>query len=443
MAIDRKGYKNIITSTTPQNQIKKDIFNSFLSTSNWELVIGRVTDIVLNDEHNLFDTVGKYNGLGTITFEINGEVSSTRDFAKPLTPQSSYFPLINELVLLFLIPDTNIGKSKDSKSYYYLNIINLWNNPHHNAYPDPEEYNTPNQQQNTLNDYKKTDGGIVRRVTDNSTDIRLNTKNNNSQVTFKEEINIHPLKCFTGDLLNQGRFGNSIRLGSTNQYINLKSEVTSSNNWSSNKENGTTTGSPIIMIRNGQSVNPSLPSWEPITENINNDKSSIYLTSNQLIDINPSSKEYSSYTESAKETPTSPSKYKSNQVIINSGRLLFNSKTDHILLSSQRTINFNAQKGFNFDTPSNFVIDVGTTIKLGDKTAKESLILGDTFLRNLDFVIEGIEILCKALGSSTIWPAGVGTTSAPEVVAANTVLTRTKKFRTQIDEFKSTVSKTI
>ena len=39
-----------------------------------------------------------------------------------------------------------------------------------------------------------------------------------------------------------------------------------------------------------------------------------------------------------------PNQYKGNQVILNAGRLLLNSKSDHLLLSSNKSINLNAQE---------------------------------------------------------------------------------------------------
>ena len=441
MPVEKKGYSNIIESTPNNNQINKDIFDGFMSEGSLKPLVGRVTDIVLNKDHDFFDKVGGYSGIGTIFFEIVGDPASPRDIASPITPQSSYYPLINELVILFSLPNTNIGTKINSRSYYYSSIISLWNNPHHNAFPNPLKEYSESTQENILNDYKKAGGGIVRRITDGKSDIDLNSKHNNTQVTFQEKTKTYPLEVFTGDLLNQGRFGNSIRLGSTNQYLK-NGKVVGINDWSNNTSGGTTTGDPIIILRNGQNPDIKQPSWEPITENIDKDLSSIYLTSTQQIEIKPSSQRYFSYS-SKESTPTTASKYKGKQVIINSGRLLFNANEDHLMLSSQKTISFESQKGFNFDTPSNFVIDVGTTIKLGGKKASESLILGDTFLKNLNHLITGIEYLCISLQGSTIWPAGIPIPDGVTATPAGELLARAKAFKANITNFKSTTSKTL
>lgn len=48
--------------------------------------------------------------------------------------------------------------------------------------------------------------------------------------------------------------------------------------------------------------------------------------------------------------PESPSKYKGKQIILNSDRILFNSKEDSILLFAQKSIGFSTEGSLNFDT---------------------------------------------------------------------------------------------
>jgi len=50
--------------------------------------------------------------------------------------------------------------------------------------------------------------------------------------------------------------------------------------------------------------------------------------------------------------PESPGTYQGNQVIINSDRLLFNAKSDSILLFSNEVIGFSTNGSFHFDTSS-------------------------------------------------------------------------------------------
>ena len=51
--------------------------------------------------------------------------------------------------------------------------------------------------------------------------------------------------------------------------------------------------------------------------------------------------------------PEAPELYQGNQVLINSDRLVFNAKTDGILLFSDKVIGFSTNGSFHFDTSKN------------------------------------------------------------------------------------------
>ena len=336
----------------------------------------RVLSIVLDETHPRFKELGEWNGLGIIEYEdvINPLPSPSLPTARPLTGNFKNLPLVNEIVYLIGLPSTEIASISSNSVEYYINIVSLWNHPHHNAFPTTPNALPPTQQK----DYIQTEGGNVRRVTDQSTEIFLGK-------TFKERSNIHPILPFEGDIIYEGRWGNSIRIGST-----VKNTP---NNWSTVG----TEGDPILIIRNGQGVQTE-EGWVPTVEDINNDDSSIYATSTQKIPLKASSTLYNSY----KTAPTSPDQYAGKQIIINSGRLVFNSTTDHILISSAQTISFNAVKGFNFDTKANFVIGA-PSIKLGSKNATEPLLLGNqtvTLLNQLLVNLESFMTICSTLVST-------------------------------------------
>ena len=175
---------------------------------------------------------------------------------------------------------------------------------------------------------------------------------------------------YEGDYIYQGRWGNTIRLGST------VTDASIPNTWSSTGENG----DPIMILKNGQHDEDTDP-WVPQVEDINTDLSSIYLTSTQTLPIDVASKKYDSYFSS----PISTNKFDSEQVVINSGRILFNAKSDNILLSSFDTINLNSINSLNIDTPKTII--QSKEIYLGDKYATEPVILGDTFLADLQSLL--------------------------------------------------------
>ena len=427
------------------------------SKINSKIIVGRVIDIILDTEHNDFEAYGGYSSIGTIFWEENNlRGSSNKHTAKPFYPQISAYPLVNELVLLISLPNKNIGINTSSESYYYINMLSIWNSPHHNAYPNPTKSNTPASQQK---DYSITDkGSPIREIDEDGTGLNLNSPTNPYQNTFFERSNIHPLLPFAGDVIQEGRWGNSIRLGSTAKPPRLNSF----NDWSKTGING----DPITILRNGQTPslkdiqgNP-LPGFVNIVEKINSDLSSIYMTSTQEIPIttNPvefDGKRYSSYTPSQnvfeKNEPDTPDTYTGSQVILNSGRLLFNSKSDHIMLSSNKTISFEAIKGFNFDTSGHCVINVGTQVKLGGKEATEPIVLGESLRFQLESLCNELKNLMKILKYAQDWPGGSGPipNNALSMAASNmettlgTIIPQLKKDENDNCPILSNISKTL
>ena len=111
----------------------------------------------------------------------------------------------------------------------------------------------------------------------------------------------------------------------------------------------------------------------PLPEDINNDKSSIYLASGQKLPLEISSEDYDSYLEN--NIPSSPKDFIGNQIILNSGRLVLNAKEDHIIISGKDSVNLKSPAAINIDT-SKVVIN-SEAIFLGDKEATEPVLLGD------------------------------------------------------------------
>jgi hypothetical protein len=383
---------------------------------------GRVRYCMLDDKTypSVFKSFGEWSSIGGIFFsKINApnptKNFSTDNFAKPLFPNNKTFPLINEIVYIIALPNNNIQSNVSSLDYYYFQPVNIWNSTHHNAIPDPilNSNLPPSQQQ----DYQQTSGGTVRRVTDGSTEIDLGK-------TFKEKINIKNIQPFEGDIINEGRWGQSIRFGSTVNNSAIP------NPWSRTGNNG----DPIYILRNGQYADGKDP-WIPQVEDINKDISAIYATSTQNIPIQVSSKNYNSY----QNAPTSPDKFAGEQIILNSGRLLFNTKTDSILFSSKKTINLNSVENVNIDSPT-FVVN-SKNIFLGDKNATEPVILGDTFLNDFQQLLTQLITLSTALQS----PIGTPGPSAPNLIIAGpaqNVLTNAQNMFNRINNYKSKVSKT-
>jgi hypothetical protein len=413
------GLNQPYSSDSSTNELSRRIEN----LSN-KLIPARVIDIVLDETHPDFISVGEWNGIGTIKYElINFPESEAviKKIAKPLIANIKTFPLKNEIVFLLKLPNTtSLNNLNDSESYYYMTTLALWNHPHHNAFP-----NVLNNQEispSQLKDYKSIEEGNIRRVNDNSTEINLNATNN-SGGKFIEKTNIHPILPFAGDTIFEGRFGNSIRLGST-----VKSNSIYKNNWSSNSNEG----DPIFILRNGQSVNLNKEGWTPIVEDINQDLSSIYFTSTQQIPINLSSTNYTGIRQ--EYIPESARTFNKSQIILNSGRLLFNSTIDSIIFSSKKTISLSSIEDIGLSSRG-FINLSSKEVRLGGPEANESLIMGDSFMKQFNNLLDALNLLSEALITEPVLK------STPLVATGlnNTI----KAIKNVSDSFTSKISKTL
>ena len=239
-----------------------------------KIITGKVLDIILDIKHPKASRYGGYKAIGTIFYKDN-KVNIAKDsiinskIAVPLYSFIKNYPIINEMVLITFITLPN-GEEKS----FYFPIINIWNNPHHSALP------------------------LIQ--SENKTEITTNDTEANYGEYFKELDYIKPLLPFEGDIILEGRFGNSIRFGSTNvkqitpDYSYESGTSLGLNSWSKEglvSENG----NPITIIRNGQFKSEE-SSWVNTLEDINKDNSSIYLTSGQIIkDFIPASLHQSSF----------------------------------------------------------------------------------------------------------------------------------------------------
>lgn len=391
--------------------IVKDILDLF--RLHRELIVPvRVKQIILNDrDKEKFKEVGEWNGIGTIYYQnlINPKYESPWDGqARPLVSNLKQFPLINEIVYLLNLPNTNIGDKEYESIPYYVCVLSLWNHPHHNAFPEQEILKT----ENTARDYPLASSGTkVRRLEDGKSDIKLGS-------TFTEKPNVHPLLPYEGDVLLEGRWGNSIRLGSTVKYDSSSniSNITK-NNWSDKNDNG----NPLLIIRNGQGkkANENKRGWIPITEDITDDISSIYLTSNQSIPLklsfelnkklylalntlgDPKNKIKRFQSESP---PDDPKIYTQNQIILNSGRIILNAVNDHVIIGAQKSINLTSNQSIYLSSNNDIIFSVGTLdgtgSNRGSKLPKGKILLGEDAVWSAvkgEILIDVLLSLCKSI----------------------------------------------
>lgn len=335
----------------------------------------------------------------------------------PLDPNNKNYPLVNETVVVVALANKDFQNNYNRLTFYYLNTINLWNNQQANPIPSPQQNILPNTQNK----------GYIQVESTNNPNKPSQGSNTvfSPGYYFNSDIIANPTYPYEGDYIIDGRFGNSIRFGNTvpngTTFVN--------NNWSSGSQ--TILGNPITILTNQKHTQQ--PSYNSITEDINLDGSSIYLTSTQKIPLEASSTSYSSYSSNP---PIKPNEYSGKQLVLNSGRLIFNSTEDHILLSSIKTVNINAINGFNVDSPQSVI--QSNSVLLGGAQATESVLKGDTTINILVDLVNQLQALTIAL--QTVTPqAGLAVAPAAAQLAPQLAVIRTQLQTTT----KSQISKTL
>jgi len=253
----------------PTNQLRtlKGQGNNNNPSKDRNIISARVYDIILDETHPFFlkTLEGQFDPtyIGAIFWAEIGTKEGNKDIdplnlniAKPHFSSTNVLPLKNEIVTLTLAPSSNhyskTGGYSNHTEYYYFPSVNIWGNAGYNPLPREADLKSP-----TINP------GQVATPTNLEEDFNLELG------TYIDENKIASTKKmlpFEGDMLFEGRFGNSIRFGSSTPQ--------GKNNWSENDSEG----DPIIVISNGQSGDR-----EMVIENINEDASSIYMLSNQNV----------------------------------------------------------------------------------------------------------------------------------------------------------------
>jgi hypothetical protein len=161
------------------------------------------------------------------------------------------------------------------------------------------------------------------------------------------------LQPFLGDVLIEGRFGHSLRFG----YSPTDSDTTQIPSWESS-----TVEDPITILSNGRGSAGAYNKF--IIESVDDDLSSIWLTSSQKVGLTTSQKNIGTGV-------TSQRNFNKPSLILNSDRIILNSKSDYIILSGGKSVNIATPK-WAMDMDKMFTILEGLIQQLADLTAGKS-----------------------------------------------------------------------
>lgn len=282
--------------------------------------VAQVESIIVNEERtgdNIKDDAraAKVAGRAKVRILNINDTTSKKDlyYADPLNAYQSTFPLVGEYVLLFRA----LGR------YYYTGPINITRKITQNAQPLFGDLVDAAKPDNVKSRQRAALGGILKRKP------QIKTQAGDEFL----EANVQPVKVFEGDVVYQGRYGHSIRFGTSQMHLRPDRQ------------------SPNIVLRTGQSKN-SLKvenNKSSLTiEDLDADASSIYMTSDEVLPFTPATRNSSTFLYSM---ISKPSTFDGAQVLINSDTLVFNSKLKSIYMFSKEGIHMNSLKqGMTLDS---------------------------------------------------------------------------------------------
>lgn len=355
----------------------------------------RVIDVVLDSSHAEWKQRGCSQALYGILYQslyIDENDDPVKNpnmgFAYCGNPYFRRIPVKNEIVTVVLRTaaefSEDLGSNIKIQKAYWEDIVPVWNVPNVNPYPDTVKYK-----------------GAVDLGKD-----------------FKEQEKIKPLFLGTGDIALEGRYGNSIRFGGTK----TKNSPIASDD---------TNGKPYIIVRNGQGVDGEYA----VKEDINKDRSSIYITSEHKVPLVPAASKRSAWKN--KKGPESSSTYKGAQIVVNSDRVWINSKKNDIEFSAKEEFGVTA-KVVSLDG-SEYVAFDATKIYLGMVAFQEMqpILLGKMTTNWLNSLCQTLQALLTVMSTVTVQTlpalAGAATAATPSVSALQSMLSTllSKKVFTQ------------
>lgn len=310
------------------------------STEVLESDIGVVFDVILDENNSYLKKINenlRLTFIGAVAYRsLNGFGVTLGDepLALPYDATIKNLPTINEKVHII----------KTNEGVFYKRIQPTNENPN-----TPAAINEISKKMAPKNNSVTSRNDVDKLKSVSDTNIADNSNSNQYAIYdkfgtyYKFQQPLHKLKLYEGDLLYETRFGQSIRFSA---YNNPKK-----------------TFSPSIIIRNGESpLNQIKPKNQSIEENLNMDDSVIALTSNQYeIPFIPGTTDEngkSDFETKPESFLNYPSKLSGNQILLNSGRLIFSARNGEMIFYSKKNYGFISDGGLSIDNKLGIDINV-------------------------------------------------------------------------------------
>ena len=283
---------------------------------------------------------------------IRDKQTNTTRHIQSVIPANNNFkqlPIIGENVLIFLgyNNETKNGQSSQNRSdtdtitryeqWYYLNPVNI-------------RFNT------------------TENISFSNSSAKLYPPTSDTDfIEQSKQVNVSPLQPYLGDILFEGRWGNTIRLGSTSKSNNKMYSIDQP--WKGSKSSDS-----IIILSNSKKSTAATGTDKKFrVEDIQQDQSSLYLTTTQKL---TSFKLGTTNKPNPLRTYQSESKFELSQLVGVADRVIMKSKTDVVVL----------------DSPKAIVLNTTGMIKLGNDKADQPLPHGRILYQILQKILNQFNI---------------------------------------------------
>ena len=346
---------------SPQIASSNNLNSNYENADKFKTDIGIVYDVILDETGESKDI----QTIGAVKFRFNNDTitpSNSLQYALPYDKNCVTLPVKNEQVHII----------KNGLGYYYQRI-QPDETPNNSAFINQIYFkfeNTKNSNpldNNSIEKYRKIEVHKTP-VSNKSVSNDFNKFGNYFTLTN----GIHKIKLYEGDTTIQSRFGQSLRFSAYNNNKNIFS--------------------PTIILRNGESsLNQSKNINSTVEEDINKDGSVLVMSSNQY------QLPFSSTNITKPDSFTDyPDKLTGDQILLNSGRLIFSAKSGELIFHSKKNYGFISDGGMSIDNKGGIDVSVNDNINIDTngrdvlfKTGNGAIFLGDN---NLEPLVKGNEL---------------------------------------------------
>jgi hypothetical protein len=346
---------------SPQIASSNNLNSNYETADKFKTDIGIVYDVILDETGENKDI----KTIGAVKFRFNNDTntpSNSLQYALPYDKNCITLPVKNEQVHII----------KNGLGYYYQRI-QPDETPNNSALINQIYFkfeNTKNSNVSNTNNIEKYKKFEIHKTPKSNTTI--SNQYNKFGNYFTLTNGIHKIKLYEGDTAIQSRFGQSLRFSAYNNNKNIFS--------------------PTIILRNSESpTNQTKQINVTVEEDINKDGSILVMSSNQyqLPFASTNATKPDSFTDY-------PDKLIGDQILLNSGRLIFSAKSGELIFHSKKNYGFISDGGMSIDNKGGIDISVNDNINIDTngrdvlfKTGNGAIFLGDN---NLEPMVKGNEL---------------------------------------------------